>query len=279
MRRARPVAGPGRSRGFALIIVLWAVLALASGGAVLVANGRRALAEAGAEGAAARAAAALDGAAQETVFHLLAEGQARWEPTGTRTLRQGEHVVAVSIVNLAGAVNPNTASAQLLAALLVALGQPNAAAAALGRAIVEWRTEADPQVASVVAERYRGAGLPYAPPGARFQTIGELGLVLGMTPDLLTRLRPFLSLWQPGEPNPALAAPLVRAAIRAAAGADELAAAINGGPPAATGAIAVVLTCRIESGPGRAARRVVVQLQPAAPRPFHVVESTDIANP
>lgn len=274
MRRGRASA-----RGFALIIVLWAVLALASGGAVLVANGRRALAEAGAEGAAARASAALDGAAQETIFHLLADGQARWEPTGTRSLRMGEHVVAVSIVNLGGAVNPNLASPQLLGALLVALGQPEAAAAALARSIVEWRTETDPQVGSAVADRYRTAGLSYAPPGARFQTVGELGLVLGMTPDLLARLRPYVSLWQPGEPNPALAPPLVRAALRATAGAVDLSAALNGGPPVLTGAIAVALTCRIQSGPGRAARRVVVQLQPTAPRPFHVVESTDIANP
>ena len=192
-----------RQRGFALIIVLWGVVALALGAAILTATGRRSLAEAEAAGRTAQAAAAIDSAVQQSIFHLLADGQPHWVPGSTHAIPIGNLVVDVAIVDQAGTINPNTASAPLLAALLVVLGRSTADADALANSIVEWRTEARlVNERTSATTRYRAAGLAYAPPAAPFQSIGELGLVLGMTPDLLARLRPGLSLWWDGGPRP-----------------------------------------------------------------------------
>jgi type II secretory pathway component PulK len=38
-------------------------------------------------------------------------------------------------------------------------------------------------------DRYRLAGLPYGPPSRPFATVDEIGLVAGMSADLLSRLR------------------------------------------------------------------------------------------
>ena len=267
-------------RGFALIIVLWGVVALGLGAAILTSTARRSLSEADAAGRTAAAGAAIDSAIQQAIFHLLADGQPHWTPAGIHAVSIGKTIVDVSIVDQAGAINPNTASPALLAALLVVRGSPNADAAALAASIVEWRTEARLVLGqSTAPARYRAAGRSYVPPAAPFQTIGELGLVLGMTPDLLARLRPDLSLWSDGDPDPALATPAVRAALRTLSPNAGLVGSIG------SGITVVALTCRIRSGAqglasdsaGLAARRVVVQLLPTAPRPFHIVESVALS--
>ena len=47
--------------------------------------------------------------------------------------------------------------------------------------------------------QYQAAGLPYGPANRPFDSLDELGLVLGMTPTLLARMRPFLSVYQEGD--------------------------------------------------------------------------------
>jgi len=66
----------------------------------------------------------------------------------------------------------------------------------------------------VKASQYQAAGLNYGPPGAPFESLSELGDVLGMTPALLQALAPHLTLYSDGDPEPALADPVVRAALR-----------------------------------------------------------------
>ena len=61
---------------------------------------------------------------------------------------------------------------------------------------------------------YRGAGLSAAPSGEPFASVGELGLVIGMTPELLARLRPHLSVYAEGTLNFAQADPVIQAAVR-----------------------------------------------------------------
>jgi general secretion pathway protein K len=260
-----------KSPGFAILLVLWGLLALMLGAAALTAAARRALDEAAAVGAATQAAAAIDSAAQHAILHLLASGAAHWPPTSTQTIRFGTQTVSIALASQAGLVNPNTASAELLAALLTELGQSASNAASLADDIVEWRTEAR-IIRQRISQstRYRAAGLDYAPPSAPFESIAELGLVLGMTPELLARLRPLLSLWWDGDPDPALAPPAIRAALdHLQAGAGLLGS--NG-----SGITVVAITSRSIIGPGHAARRVVVQILPTATPPFRIVESTPI---
>ena len=86
---------------------------------------------------------ASDGAIYQTFFHLLATGEPHWAAPGRYRLVVGDAVVQVSIENLAGRINPNTATPESLRELLLALGVNASDAAALGTAIVTWRTPAE----------------------------------------------------------------------------------------------------------------------------------------
>ncbi len=199
-----------KSRGFALLITLWllvplSVLFLALAGSArsdgqVAANVR--------DEAVMRAAA--DGGIETAIVALL--GNRNADPPSRISI--GHAAVTVASESLAGFINPNLASAALLRALLVKVGVEPARADGLADAIVEWRTPGQQRVAGLgKAAVYKVAGRDYGPPGAPFETIAELGDVLGMTPAILARLSPALSMFTDAPPNPALAPPLVRSAL------------------------------------------------------------------
>ena len=112
---ARRLSG---DRGFALLLVLWTMVLLALIATRIAAAGRAEAQLAANLRDAAVAQAAADGAVQEVVFHLLAEGDQRWAPSGRHRVALAGAAVEVGIEDLAGRVNPNTASPELLRALL-----------------------------------------------------------------------------------------------------------------------------------------------------------------
>jgi general secretion pathway protein K len=106
------------------------------------------------------------------------------------------------------------ASPVLLEALLRVTGSDPDTARRIATAISEWVGSATaPRPQETLGADYRAAGLDYAPPGAPFETLGELGRVLGMTPAVLLAIRPHLTLFGPPEPNPATTDPVVAAAL------------------------------------------------------------------
>ena len=258
-RKARAAAGP--ARGFALLIVLWTMVLLA-----LLVTGITAAGRSNAELAAnlrgrAEAAAAADGAVQIALFRALAPAATGWPANGApHRLRIGTVEVTVTIINEGGLINPNTAPLTLLVALLRRLGVDPAAATSLGAAIVDWRSPGPaPSPHGAKIPQYRAAGRAWGPPGGPFQSTGELALVLGMTPALAARLEPYLSVYAPGSVNPALAGPLVRAAL-----ADA-----NGGILPTIGVDPRLLTLRVTAravagGGARFTRSAVLGVDPAA---------------
>ncbi len=188
-----------RERGFALLIVLWGLVPLSLLFTIMASSARSDVQLAANLRGAAAAEAAADGTIYAAVFDLLGGGAAS----------------GVTVRPLTGQVNPNLAQPALLAAMLVRLGADPRQADNLAAAIVDWRTpgqRASPHGAK--AAEYRAAGLPYGPPGAPFESLDELRDVLGMPPRLLALLRPHLTLYTEGEPDPATAGPLVRGALR-----------------------------------------------------------------
>jgi general secretion pathway protein K len=235
-------------RGFALLIVLWSMALLAvlltqvtatgRSEAQLVINLRRA--------AVLRAAA--DGAVNEAIFHLTDPAPAsRWPADGAaRRLPPGPGAVAVElrIDDEAGKVNPNTAPTDFLDALLRAAGATAQDAARIAQAMDEWRQPSGENPATgLKAQRYRQAGLAYAPPSERFQTLDEIGLVMGMTPTLLAALKPHLTLGSDGTVDPRAADPVVLRAF-GLAGVPTTAA----GPPAPPSAVTVTARAQDPSG-------------------------------
>jgi general secretion pathway protein K len=192
-----------RQRGFALLIVLWTLALLALLGTQLLTTSRQDTQVARNLLDAATLEAAANGAVQQAIFSLLDSSSRRWSPDGLlHPVRFGRAVVGVRIEDEAGKVNPSIASAGLLQALLQQVGADPVTATTVAASIVEWRTVSGVGGRpNAPAARYAAAGRDYAPPGAPFASVGDLGAVIGMTPELLARLRPHLTVFTDSDPS------------------------------------------------------------------------------
>ena len=213
-----------RSRGAALLLVLWLIALLTAliGAFALTARvellqgkalGKGAeaqeIARAGVEYALARIADT------DPASHWLPDGRLyRWNFAGSR--------VELDIVDETGKVDLNQADVALLSALIKTVGGDSAPAAQLAAAIVDWR-DPDPLTqpeGGAEDPDYAAAGLPYGAKDAPFETVAEVEQVLGMTPQIYARLEPSLTLYsgrvQP-DPNYAPAPVLVALGLDPAA--------------------------------------------------------------
>jgi len=181
-----------------LLVVLWSVglLALLIVGLSTSARGRTSLAANLRDGTMAEVAA--DGAVQQASIQLFLGGSQPGEPA--RRFIIGRAVVDIVIEDQTDRFNPNFSSPPMLAALLGAVGADPALATDLSRMLVDWRTATTIALGGgLKLDRYKIANLPYGPPNRPFESIDEMGLVPGMTPDLLARLQPYLSVYQAGD--------------------------------------------------------------------------------
>jgi general secretion pathway protein K len=208
-----------RERGFALLIVLWSMVLLSLLVTRLISSGRSEANIAFNLRSAAQLQAQADGLVALGIFNALRSNTGAWKPDGTifrRSLTQNA-IGQVKMIDLGGRVNPNIASAPLLAALLIQVGATAQQATIISQAILDWRSP-DVQGAYELPQ-YKAAGLQYGPAGSLFQTLGELQLVFGMTPTLFSKLAPHLSIYNMDNPEPRLADPITRRALEDAGGA------------------------------------------------------------
>jgi general secretion pathway protein K len=251
MRRTIQRGSLRRSSGFALLIVLWTLVLIAFVVLHLTASGRTEIRIADNLVDNAVAAAAADGGISEAIFNLSNPSpDQRWPLDGTAHLSTiGHSRVAVRLEDEAARVNPNLASPALMEALLRAVGSDPDSARRLAAAIADWVGSAPtPRPQEALSGDYRAAGLDYGPPGAPFETMDELGSVLGMTPALLAELRPHLTLFGPAEPTAAQADPMVAAALATIPQLTQAASPVGAAPTD-------LLTVRILAeaiGPGNA---------------------------
>ncbi|HVJ51949.1 MAG TPA: hypothetical protein VM689_05770 [Aliidongia sp.] len=202
LRRATAAPEPGGQRGFALLIVLWTLVLLALLVTHLTATGRSEARIAGNYTTNAVAEATADAGLNEAIFHLM-EGSWGTDDTALHKLTEPDGEVTVRIESEAGKISPNVANPDLLAALMRVLGVDPGRAEGLAEAIVDWREPGPmPRPNGAKLPQYRNAGLDYGPPGTPIENIDEIGRVLGMTPDILALLRPHLSVYQLGQPDP-----------------------------------------------------------------------------
>lgn len=220
---------PGGDRGFALLIVLWGIVLLAMLGTGITASGRTDVQLAANIRDAAEAEAAADGAVFAAAFRLLDPGRTWHTVAEPYTLDTGRARVTLEISDDAGKINPNMASPELLRSLLLLLGTESTTAGRIADAIADWRFPGTlPRQNGAKAPQYRAAGLSYGPPNKPFESLNELGNVLGMTPVLLARVVPHLSLYNDGTAVPAVADDVVRRALRATFGLSGM--EVNTGP-------------------------------------------------
>jgi len=206
-----------KSAGYALVLVLLgvALLSLMVESALLVAT--RSVDTAAAEAIRLR----LDGATQAGITEgILAlvdrRPAARWPVDGTpRDIAFDGVQVRVAISSELGKIDLNNDARPLIFGLFSAAGLDATDADTFADRVLDWREPgAARRLNGAKAADYRAAGLPYGPRGGPFQSIDELNLVLGMTPDLSARLAPAITVYSVlPAPQPQTAPPLVLRAI------------------------------------------------------------------
>jgi general secretion pathway protein K len=209
------------ARGFALIIVLWFLVLVAAIGAYILASARMETAIARNIRSSATAEALADGGIAEAVFNQSDTiVPNRWKPDGApHRLRLEGGELVIRMTDEEGKVNPNLASDRLLAALFESAGVDRTLALHLGAAIADWvGSEPNTRPPGAKLEQYLQAGKTYGPPNAPIESLDELQLVLGMTPEIFAAVRPYLTIYtKKSQPDPANALPVVRRALFLAA--------------------------------------------------------------
>jgi general secretion pathway protein K len=193
----RPLSS-ARQSGFALVLVLVGVALLAlMAETVLLLSSRAARQDSAFVSRAQLACTAQAGIALAIASLLDPHRDPAWRLDGApHPLVFNGQPLRVSIAAEAGKVDLNGASPALLAALFSAAGLDAAAAQTLAARVLDWR-EPSPlkRLNGAKPADYRAAGLPYGPRLGPFQSISELNLVLGMTPDLYARVAPSITVY------------------------------------------------------------------------------------
>jgi general secretion pathway protein K len=210
----RPTDAAWRERGFALLIVLWTLALLAFLVALFAAAARTEARIAFNLRSAMGPEWNADGAVYTAAFHLLDRSDKHWAVDGTvHKLAVPGGTVAVRVTDEANKINLDTASVDLLRALLLGVGADADTASALAGAIADWREATGRDASAAKADQYRSAGLDYTPPEKPFRSVDELAQVLGMTPGLLAKLRPHLTIYSTYGPGRSSTDPVALDAI------------------------------------------------------------------
>jgi len=256
----RTIPGTARQRGFALLIVLWTMALLALIGTRITAAGHAETQLVTNLRANAIAEAAADGALFEALFHFMDGSAGHWAADGlAHRVVMPQAQVAVTLVDESSKISLNNAPPPLLRGLLQALGVNKQLAALLTREIVDWRSRSlRPHIPGATGLVYKAAGRDWGPPNRPFRTVNELGMVLSMTPQILDRLRPYLSPYTYSTPNPNAAPPLIRAVLAEAA-AEGLNSLGFDAEPTLT-----ITASAVSAGGGRFTRRAVIRLNSTA---------------
>jgi general secretion pathway protein K len=270
-RRSSSPAFRPPNGGFALIIVLWTLVLTAFIVAHLTANARTEIRIASNLVANAVTQAAADGAIFEAIFNQSdPQPDQRWPVDGkSRELTIGNSRVTLRLEDEAWWINPNSASPELLEALLRVTGSDAESARRLASAIGEWVGSAPaPRPRNLTLPEYQAAGLDYGPPVAPLETLDELGRVLGMTPATLAAIRPHLTLFGPPQPSAATTDRVVAAAVGESPQATAVSSPAQPPPD--------VLTTRITAtafGPNnaRVTRSAIVRLGAVLPSGYQVL--------
>jgi general secretion pathway protein K len=217
--------------GFALLVVVWFLVLLAAIGVYMIANARSEIALAHNLLASAQAEALADGAIALAAYsQMTPDPGKRWklDETAHRLDMPGGDVT-IQLINESAKINPNLASAAILSGLFQAVGVDRARADNLSRAVGDWVQAGDnPGALNAKAQQYLQAGRSYAPPGTPLQSLDDLQLVLGMTPQIFAAARPYLTIFTDAD------APKDRKLMSpAVARAMEIAASAGGGPAVA----------------------------------------------
>lgn len=107
----------------------------------------------------------------------------------------GGSAATITVHDAAGLVDLNTSTRDQLERLLTGVGVDIDRASRLAAAIIDFRDYDDVTLpGGAETAEYLAAGRGYGPKNAPFETVDELEQVLGMTPELMTKIRPLITV-------------------------------------------------------------------------------------
>jgi general secretion pathway protein K len=135
-----------------------------------------------------------------TTYQLLLAGDKARPAQGSFHFRLDNAEVLVSFTSEAARVDLNSASKEMLSNLFEVLGADRTVAGEAAERIVGWRTPPKANSTNDEEALYASAGLAYTPRQSPFAHVNELSLVLGLSPALVERALPFVTIFS-GSPK------------------------------------------------------------------------------
>lgn len=206
-----------RTRGIALIVVMWilVLLSITVGIYAILARAETLQARFLFDETAARYAA--EAGVHRAVFETRSpDNETRWVPDGrTYTIGFGEARVEISITDESGKIDVNRGDTELLTEFFISRGVDELEALHLADAIEDWRDPDEiPRLYGAEIDDYLGAGYPYGPANEDFTSVDELQQIIGMSYELYQLIESFLTVHSSGrQVNPAFAPAEVLAAL------------------------------------------------------------------
>ncbi len=190
------MTGRSNERGLALVVALWVVAALALIAAAMLSTSlnnahinRNAWEQ-------LEIQTAADTGVQSAILSLFDPKPEDSQPLDgrARPLTFAGISVTVSVQDETGRIDLNYANRNLLRDFFKVVGADDPDS--LADHVIDWRSVGPTRSSnSVTADDYENAGFAYRPRNGPFQSVGELGLVIGITPDLLRRAEPSLTVY------------------------------------------------------------------------------------
>lgn len=217
MSAVRSVLVKPRTRGVALIFVLWllALLTLLLGSFALITRTESLQARHLFDTTRARYAAEA-GINQAAWALALPDPTLRWLPDGREYRVQFEEAeVSIRVTDESGLIDLNAADVQTFVNLFVGAGVELTQATAIAESILDWRDGDDLKMLNGAEDAdYRAAGYPYGAKDAPFDLVAELQQVMGMSHELYQRVAPALTVYSgQAVPNLSFAPALVVQAL------------------------------------------------------------------
>jgi general secretion pathway protein K len=206
--------GDSREAGFIIITVLWILAALAGLVSVFsvfvidTAIGSK-LGEERLE-----AEALIKAGVDLAVSRVISTANKTPPTAGAFTTRIGTAEIEVAFLSEGARLDLNEAKKPLLAGLLTTLGADSDDAAYFADRIIGWRRSTNVGGRNEEVEAYQRAGVTNLPRQGPFQNVAELRLVLGLPPELVNRMLPFVTIFNGrAEIDPMVADPILLSAL------------------------------------------------------------------
>jgi general secretion pathway protein K len=200
--------------GFVLVAVLWLLAALALLVTIFTVHLSASARAVSLNDDALKMEALVSAGVELAAYRLQSADEDKRPPDGAFHVRLSGTDISVSFITEAARVDLNEAPKELLSGLLTVLGASDDDAKQAADRIVGWRTKASDGDGSKEAALYQTAGRTYSPRQAPFAHVNELALVLGMTPALVERVLPYVTVFSgTGSVDVIVAPPEVIAAL------------------------------------------------------------------